>query len=100
MKKVVNKYFFLTLSIDEVTIVDNESWISVHGYVFENWWNTLVLLHLERVIDSATIKIICNVMLNFLLVHNDLIKPKIGKKLVFIITNGGFVNLLDAKLVF
>ncbi len=100
MKKVVKEFFFLTLSIDEVTIVNNESWISIHGYVFENWWNTLVLLHSERVIDSVTIKIICNVMLKLLLVHNDLIKAKIGKKLVSIITNGGFVNLLYAKLVF
>ncbi len=39
-------------------------------------------------------------MLKLLLVHSDLIKVKIGKKLVSIITNGGFVNLLDAKLVF
>jgi hypothetical protein len=100
LKKVVKESFFLTLSIDEVIIANNESWISIHGYVFENWWNTLVLLNLERVINSVIIKIICNVMLKLLLVHSDLIKVKIGEKLVSIITNGGFVNLLNAKLVF
>lgn len=57
-------------------------------------------MNLERVIDSVTIKIICNVMLKLLLVHNDLIKVKIGEKLVSIITDGGFVNLLNAKLMF
>jgi hypothetical protein len=100
LKKVAKGSFFLTLSIDEVTIVDNESWMSIHGYVFEILWNTLVLLHLEKVIDNVTIKIILQCNANFLLVHNDIIKVKIGKKLVSIITNGGFVNLPYAKLVF
>jgi len=35
-KEVVKESPFLALSADEVTTTNNESWISIHGYVFKN----------------------------------------------------------------
>jgi hypothetical protein len=70
------------------------------GFPFMVMFLKIDEMHLEKVIDSVAIKIICSVMLKLLLVHSDLIKAKIGKKLFSILRNGGFVNLLDAKLVF
>jgi hypothetical protein len=45
---------FISLSCDEVTSIDNGSWISIHCYVVQNWSRVLILLSLERVQDQAT----------------------------------------------
>jgi hypothetical protein len=74
---------------DEITTFDTKFWISIHGYVLENWWWILVLLNLEKVIDSFTIENIRNVMLWTLVIQGGFTKAKIGKKLVSIGTNGG-----------
>jgi hypothetical protein len=34
--------------------MDNQSWISVHAYVVENWRRQPILLNLERVLDKGT----------------------------------------------
>jgi hypothetical protein len=35
-KEVVKESTFLAISTNEVTTTNNESWISIHGYVFKN----------------------------------------------------------------
>jgi hypothetical protein len=47
---VVKEYPFLAFIVDEITTIDIESWISIHGYVFENWQQIFLLLNLERVL--------------------------------------------------
>ncbi len=36
IKVVVDKSLFLVASCDEVTNIDNQSWLSVHVYVVDN----------------------------------------------------------------
>jgi hypothetical protein len=36
MKVVLRQRIFFSISCDEITIMDNQSWISVHAYVVEN----------------------------------------------------------------
>jgi hypothetical protein len=38
---VIQVVRFLTLTCDEVTIVDNQSWISIHGYCVQDWCKSL-----------------------------------------------------------
>jgi len=47
MKVVLQQTKFISISCDEVTTLDNQSWIFVHVYVVENWRRILVLLNLE-----------------------------------------------------
>jgi hypothetical protein len=47
MKVVLQQTKFISISCDEVTTLDNQSWIFVHAYVVENWRRILVLLNLE-----------------------------------------------------
>jgi hypothetical protein len=35
-KEVIKEFPFLVIFYDEITIFDIKSWISIHGYVFEN----------------------------------------------------------------
>jgi hypothetical protein len=44
MKMVLWQNKFISISCDEVTILDNQSWISVHAYVVENWRKQPILL--------------------------------------------------------
>ncbi len=54
MKVILQQVMFISISCDEITILDNQSWISVHAYVVENWRRQPILLNLERVVDEGT----------------------------------------------
>jgi len=41
MKEIVRKIPFIAIFTYEMIIVKNEFWISIHGYVLENWWQIL-----------------------------------------------------------
>jgi hypothetical protein len=47
MKVFLQQTKFISISYNEVTTLDNQSWIFVHAYVVENWRRRLVLLNLE-----------------------------------------------------
>jgi hypothetical protein len=41
---VVQKCVFFVLNVDEVTMIDNQKWISMHVYMRKNWvWTPLIL---------------------------------------------------------
>ena len=44
---------FFSVTCDEVTTLDTQSWISIHGYVCEGWERKPMLLLLERVTDGG-----------------------------------------------
>ena len=51
--KVISKARFFSVTGDEVTTLDMQSWISIHGYVCENWNKKSMLLSLERVMGGS-----------------------------------------------
>jgi hypothetical protein len=46
---------YVALPCDEVNIVDNGSWISIHAYVVQNWVRVPMLLSLQKVVDGIGI---------------------------------------------
>jgi hypothetical protein len=52
-KLVMQAARFFSITCDEVTSLDNQAWISIHGYVCENWTRVPLLLSLERVVDGT-----------------------------------------------
>jgi hypothetical protein len=46
---------FLSISINEVTTINNQSWISIHCYVVEGWGWVPILLTLEQLVEGGTI---------------------------------------------
>ncbi len=42
----VQKSPFISVSYDEVTTINNQSWLFVHVYVIEEWKRVLILLNL------------------------------------------------------
>jgi hypothetical protein len=44
---LVQQARFILINCDEVTTLDNQSWISIHVYIVENWCRVPILLNLE-----------------------------------------------------
>jgi hypothetical protein len=51
---IVNSARFFSVSCDEVTSIDNGSWISIHCYVVQNWTRVPILITLEQMKEQAT----------------------------------------------
>jgi hypothetical protein len=47
--EMVRSARFISLSCDEVTSIDNGSWISIHCYVVQNWSRVPILISLQHV---------------------------------------------------
>ncbi len=54
MKMVLQQNKFISISCDEITTLDNQSWILMHAYVVEKWRRQPILLNLERVVEGST----------------------------------------------
>ena len=44
---------YVALTCDEVSTIDNGSWISIHAYVVHNWSGVPFLISLERVVEGG-----------------------------------------------
>jgi hypothetical protein len=88
-KEVIKEFPFLVIFTNEVTTFDTNSWISIHGYILENWQRMPILLNLDRVTNGVIVGNIYNVILQTLLIQRGLIEVEIFKKLVSIRVNGG-----------
>jgi hypothetical protein len=57
----------MSLSYNEVSIVNNQSWISIHAYVLVDWEQVLLLLSLERLTEGSTAAHINKIIINAVL---------------------------------
>jgi hypothetical protein len=48
----------LSISTDEVTTINNQSWISIHYYVVEGWRWVPILLTLEQLVEGVGLLLI------------------------------------------
>jgi hypothetical protein len=53
-KTTIQTTNYIFVSCDEVTSIDNQSWIFVHGYVVEDFNRFPILLNMEQVKDGCT----------------------------------------------
>jgi len=73
---------FISVICDEVTSIDNESWISVHVYVVIDFVCVPLLLHLERVMGKARFDLLCQMIMYSLLGGGGLTYEQLMVKLV------------------
>ncbi len=48
----LDKANVFTLSCDEVTLIHNQFWLTIHAYTIQNWTKVLLLLCLEQIVDG------------------------------------------------
>jgi hypothetical protein len=52
-KQVVSCSMYLVLSCDEVTVIDNQSWVLIHCYIVQDWCWLHILIFLEHVTEGG-----------------------------------------------
>ncbi len=82
---------FITVNADEVTIIDNIQWLSIHLYMVQQWKRIPILLYMETINMFATSNNIFVFMLKCLLEFGGLRLEEFCEKLVNIGCNGSSV---------
>jgi hypothetical protein len=54
IRATMGALWYVVLNCDEVSIVDNQSWLFVHCYVVQNWVRILIFISLDRVFESSS----------------------------------------------
>jgi hypothetical protein len=52
---VIQTTHYGALNCDEVSTIDNQSWLSIHCYVVENWVRILNLISLDKVVATLQV---------------------------------------------
>jgi hypothetical protein len=73
-KATMGVVWYVVLSCDEVFIVDNQFWLSIHCYVVQNWVRILILTSLDRVFESSSSDNLTKVIMEALTIGGGLLR--------------------------
>jgi hypothetical protein len=82
LKGVVQSARIISITVDEVTAIDNTSWVGVHVYAMRSWERMPHLLHLSCVSKSGTSDHLTSVIMHALVGEGGLSREEIASKLV------------------
>ncbi len=82
ISNLVQSVQFISLSCDEVTTCDQQSWVLIHAYVVGGWQRIFLLLSLQQVVDGATSNNLKCIMVDVLVLYGDLTQENIASKLI------------------
>jgi hypothetical protein len=55
LKEAMNNASYVALISNEVTNMDNQNWISIHGYVLKNWSWIVIFLIMKQIVDGSNL---------------------------------------------
>jgi len=84
----------LYVSANEITTIDNTSWIFIHLYVVQGWKQILLLVCVEKVGMQGIAKNIFHLMLIATVTFGGLSVKDLGEKLISMGCDGDSVNTL------
>lgn len=79
-KEVLASAHYIAITCDEVTTVDNQSWISIHAYYVVDFYRQPVLVSLERLTEGASAGRLATTIVDALATHGGLHKDDLRKK--------------------
>jgi hypothetical protein len=82
LKEVMNNASYVALTANEITNMDNQNWISIHGYVLKDWSWILVLLTMKQIMDGFNLDNLTRVLMTSLKLCEGISKEHITNKLV------------------
>jgi hypothetical protein len=44
---------YVALTTNEMTNIDNQNWVSMHGYVMKHWCQIPIMVIVEKIIDNS-----------------------------------------------
>jgi hypothetical protein len=87
---------YAIISCDEATMIDNQSYVSIHAYLLEGFKKLPILLNLKMLVGGGIINNLSNVVLNCLPIYGDLTMQKVNNKFNFFGSNG-VVVFIDVR---
>jgi hypothetical protein len=81
-KDVVKKSKYISMSCDELTTIDNQTWLFVHAYVMKKWKKLPILLNLQKVVDGSTTDNLTSFISQSLVEYEGLNEADIANKLI------------------
>jgi hypothetical protein len=89
---LVQQARFISISYDKVTILENQSWISIHVYIVKNWRRVPILLNLEIFVNGGTSNNLTFIIIRSLIIFGGMSKTNITNKVICF----GADNVTDA----
>jgi len=56
IRAVLQITHYVAFNCDEVSTINNQSWLSIHCYVVENWVRIPILISLDRVVTTLQVQ--------------------------------------------
>ncbi len=88
--KAIQATQFIAVSCDEVTTIDNSSWICIYVQV-QSWVKIPILLQVECIMDGLGNNNLTKVIIVTLIRCKGFIREDVSKKLICFGANGAFV---------
>jgi hypothetical protein len=82
---------YVAITCDEVTTMDNQSWISIYAYVVEDFYRKPILVSLEQLTDGASAARPTMTILDAMTTHGGLTMEDVRQKLISFGANGAVV---------
>jgi hypothetical protein len=79
---LVQQARFILLICDKVTTLNNQSWISIHVYIVENWHRVPIFLNLERIVHGGTSDNLTSIIIRSLVIFGGMLETNITNKIV------------------
>ncbi len=86
-KVAIQKAKYIIVSCDEVTIIDNQSWCSVHAHIIDGFKRVPLLLNLERLLGGGTLNNFIVLILKSLMEYGGLTIEHVVSKLTCFASN-------------
>jgi hypothetical protein len=82
---------FLSLSVDEVIIIDNQSWILVHAYVMHTWKRIPILFTLQHVVEDENVDNLTTIVTQTFMQQGGLTQEETTKRFICFGVNGASI---------
>jgi hypothetical protein len=79
---------YTAFTCDEVSIMDNQTWLSVHCCVMHNWVRIPICISLDKLVKGLSIDNLIKVIVEAFMINGDLPKYQIAQKFICFGANG------------
>jgi hypothetical protein len=76
-RAIVGATRYVAFNYDEVSIMDNQSWLFMHCYVMHNWVRILILICLDQVVEGLRSDNMTKVIMEALIIGGGVPKNQI-----------------------
>jgi len=90
-RMVIQKVRFISISVDEVTIMDCQPWLNVHVYLLDGWKPNPILLTFEHLVNGGTTDNLTKVIMDNVLQYGGFSKFDLISKLISFGASGALV---------